>query len=290
VIRHETVDAGGTRLHVALAGERGRPLLLCLHGFPECWYSWRRQLEGLSDRFFVAAPDLRGYGGSDKPKDVASYRVDALAGDVAALVRALGYERAMLAGHDWGGAVAWHTATVHPERVERLAILNCPHPMLFLERIRLGDLAQVKRSLYMLAFQVPVLPERLFPPARLARVMRHTAAKREVFTREDVAEYEKALTGSVSGGLAYYRAMFRELLSPWRRGKLLASWRRGVQAPTLIVWGEKDPFLGTDLVGGHEALTHGGLALRRIHGAGHWVQQEAPDEVNEALAGFFIAP
>ncbi len=289
VIRHESILAGGTRFHVALAGEREKPLLLCLHGFPELWYSWRFQLEALSEHFLVAAPDMRGYGDSDKPEGVASYRLDALASDVASLIEALGYERAMLVGHDWGGAVAWHTATLYPERIERLAILNCPHPLVFINRIGAGDLAQMRRSLYMLFFQIPLLPERLLPAARLARVMRSTAARRDAIGREDVVAFEKGLEGSVRGGLAYYRATFRDLWIPSRRRHLRDTWMRGVKAPTLLIWGDKDQFLGTELIDGHEALTHGGLALRRIPSSGHWVQQEAADEVNAALAGFFGA-
>lgn len=291
MIRHERVEANGLRFHVALAGERGWPLLLCLHGFPECWYSWRHQLEALSDRFLVAAPDLRGYGESDKPPRVADYRIDLLAADAAALVRALGHERAHVVAHDWGGGVAWHLAGAHPEVVERLAILNCPHPLLFLDRLRAWDVAQWRRSLYMLAFQVPWLPERLFPPARLARVIRRTAARRDAFTADDVAEFERSLSnpGAVAGGLNYYRAIVRDLLRPSRRRALIGTWRRGVAAPTLIVWGEKDAFLGVDLLDGHERIVRSTLTVRRIPDAGHWVQQEAFAQVNSALRDFLGA-
>ncbi len=289
MIRHETVRANGLRFHVAAAGDAKNPLVLCLHGFPEGWYSWRHQLEALSDRFLVAAPDLRGYGETEKPPRVSDYRIDALADDVAGLVRALGHERAFVVGHDWGGAVAWHTAAAHPEVVERLAILNCPHPYLFAQALSRFDLGQWRRSSYMLFFQIPGLPEALFPAARLARVIRRSTAKRGVLTDEDVAAFEKGLApdGTVRSGLNYYRATARSLARPAERRRLFSLWEKGIEAPTLIVWGEKDAFLGAHLLEGHERLAKSSLAIRRIPDCAHWVQQEAPGDVNAALRSFF---
>ena len=154
---HREENVGGLRLHWVEAGEG--PLVLLLHGFPELWLAWRKQLPALAAAGFRAvAPDLRGYDLSEKPKGVASYRVEKLAGDVAGLVRHLGYERTFLAGHDWGGAIAWCVPALHPGLVEKLAILNAPHPVLM--RKKLATLAQARRSSYIFFFQLPWLPER----------------------------------------------------------------------------------------------------------------------------------
>jgi pimeloyl-ACP methyl ester carboxylesterase len=124
MIRHESIKANGLSFHCAVAGDG--PLMLLLHGFPQCWYSWRHQIEPLARRHKVVVPDLRGYGDSDKPRSISDYALSQLTGDVAGLIRAFGEERAALVGHDWGGAVAWATALERPEMVERLAVLNCP--------------------------------------------------------------------------------------------------------------------------------------------------------------------
>src|SRR5205807_2242388 len=135
----------------------GPPAVL-LHGFPEFWYSWRHQLPALAAAGFrVIAPDMRGYNLSAKPPGIRSYCLEALTGDVVGLVRHLGYERAVIAGHDWGGAVAWHTALTRPDVVERLVILNSPHPATFLRELR--TFAQLRKSWYMFFFQLPLLPE-----------------------------------------------------------------------------------------------------------------------------------
>jgi pimeloyl-ACP methyl ester carboxylesterase len=220
---------------------------------------------------------------------VADYRLDQLSNDVAALIRSLGHDRAFVVAHDWGGIVAWHLASAHPELVEKLAVLNCPHPSVFMNRLARLDLEQLRRSTYMLFFQVPWLPERMFPPARLARVIRRTTIHRGVLTKEDVEVFERELSypGTVHAALNYYRAIARDLMWPWRRKTLTDVWKRGVQAPTLIIWGEQDPFLGIRLLDGHEALARTSLVVRRIPDVGHWVQQEAATEVNQALLSFF---
>ena len=289
VIRQERVAANGIHFHVALAGKQGHPLALLLHGFPESSYSWRGQLEKLSENLLVAAPDLRGYGKSDKPPRVSDYRVGVLAADARALIHALGYEQAFVAGHDWGGAIAWHLASAHPECVERLAILNCPHPAVFSRALTSLDVEQIRRSLYMFFFQIPYLPERLFPPERLARTIRHTAVRKDSMTEEDTAAFVASLSasGTVGGGINYYRAIFRDLLRPSRRRELARIWARGVVSPTMVVWGEQDPFLHLRQLEGLEAYVHSTLDVRRIAGAGHWIQQEAVSEVNQALGGFF---
>src|SRR5204863_6767394 len=154
--KHEFVEANGIRFHYVTAGEG--PLVLLLHGFPQFWYAWRHQIPALAQRFKVVAPDLRGYGDTDKPPRVADYRTGVLAADVAALVKALGYDRAHVVGHDWGGGVAWMTALEQSQVVDKLAVLNCPHPKPFSKALR-SNLRQLARSWYMFFFQIPALPE-----------------------------------------------------------------------------------------------------------------------------------
>ena len=152
----QEVRANGVRLHCLVEGEG--PLVLLLHGFPETSRAWRKQIPALAERFKIVAPDLRGYGGSEKPKGIAAYRTSVLAEDVVALIRAFGVERAHVVGHDWGGGVAWTLATLHPEALDRLVVLNCPHPTVMQRALR-SSWAQIRRSWYIFAFQIPGLPE-----------------------------------------------------------------------------------------------------------------------------------
>jgi len=271
-------------LHCVEAGE-GPPVVL-LHGFPEFWYSWRRQIRRLAEAGFRAlAPDQRGYHLSEKPEAVEAYRVDRLAADVAALIEREAGGRACLAGHDWGGAVAWQVALRHPDVVERLAILNAPHPAAYAREVRRPR--QLLRSWYVLFFQLPWLPEaaiRAFDYAVLERIFR-TTARPGAFTDDDVAAYKAALDrpGALTAALNWYRAN----LPPARdevgsRGR--ASGR--VEAPTLVLWGERDPWLDVRLLEGLDRRVPD-LRVRRWPDAGHWLQAEAPEEVGRALAAFF---
>lgn len=155
------LDVDGLRLHVMLAGPADGPLVVLLHGFPEFWYGWRKQIAPLAEAGFrVMAPDQRGYNTSDKPAGVSAYRLDALASDVVGLMDAVGRESAVIIGHDWGAAVGWWTALRYPRRIARLAVLNVPHPVVLLEHLR-RDFRQMLKSSYMAAFQIPALPEAL---------------------------------------------------------------------------------------------------------------------------------
>src|SRR5580704_3377872 len=147
----------GLRMRVARAGQ-GDPLVLMLHGFPECWYSWRHQLRDLGTQYQCVAPEMRGYGETDAPRGVENYRMEKLVDDVAALIERLGRKSAVVVGHDWGGAVAWATALLRPELVDRLCVMNCPHPAKFLTNVR-SNPRQMLRSWYMLFFQIPFLPD-----------------------------------------------------------------------------------------------------------------------------------
>ena len=275
------VSVGEVRLHTIVAGPEHGPLAILLHGFPESWYSWRQQIPLLADLGYrVVVPDQRGYNLSDKPRDVAAYRLNRLTADVRGLVRALGRTKATLIGHDWGGVVAWRFAMDYPEALERLVVLNAPHPQAFARELRRGW-DQRLRSWYMLFFQLPWLPEALltFAPRQTAEfVFRRTATRRSAFDEQTLTRMAAALAqpGAMRAMLNWYRATLRFPPPPLSRR---------IETPTLLLWGEDDAALS-------EALTHHLAAwvpqiqVRTILNCGHWVQNEAPDEVNAHLRTF----
>jgi len=229
------------------------------------------------------APDLRGYGLSGRQ---GPYDTGTLARDVAGLVAALGHREAVVVGHDWGGAVAWMTAHLEPQVVERLVILNCPHPAALGAEL-LRNPRQLRRSAYVFAFQLPWLPERLLTRdgARpIARALRGGSHVRSVWPPEETEHYQRAFLepGAASAALGYYRAAFRRPLAARRAARA-----RPIEEPTLILWGVRDRFLGEELI------RPGALApwfaagneptVRRIEEAGHFLQNEAPKRVNEEL-------
>jgi pimeloyl-ACP methyl ester carboxylesterase len=252
--------------------------VLLLHGFPEFWYGWRSQIPALARRFHVVAPDLRGYNLSTKP--AFGYDLETLASDVPALIRALGAERAHVVGHDWGGMVAWGAAIHHPEVVDRLAILNAPHPAAYLREL-VHNPRQRLRSWYIALFQVRGLSEWLLTRGQgrgVADLLRGSTVTPGAFTAADLAAYRRAMLrpGAARATLAYYRALWST--SPARlRARL-----RAVQAPTLLVWGVQDPALVPELTDDLDAWVPD-LRIERIAEAGHWVQHERPEIVNSLL-------
>ncbi|HQN09827.1 MAG TPA: alpha/beta hydrolase [Thermoanaerobaculia bacterium] len=279
---HREEQVGDLRLHWVEAGEG--PLVLLLHGFPELWLAWRNQVPALAAAGFRAvAPDLRGYNLSEKPRGVSSYRMERLAGDVANLVRHLGYEKTFLVGHDWGGAIAWCVPALHPGLVERLAILNAPHPILF--RKKLATLAQARRSSYVFFFQLPCLPERSLTGHRagfLARMLRRDPVTPGAFSPEEIEAYREAFLrpGAATAAINYYRAAVRS-------GTRIPGLRRSLEdVPTLVLWGEKDRYLGPELLDGLETLVPD-LRLVRVPDASHWLPADAPGKVNAELLRFF---
>lgn len=278
-------DLGEVRLHYVEQGPADGRLVLLLHGFPEFWYSWRRQLPVLARAGYrVVAPDLRGYNLSDKPASWRAYAAERLAADVAGLVSHFDAERAYVVGHDWGAAVAYYAATFHPDAVERLAILNVPHPARMLAGFR--TLQQLRKSWYMFFFQIPTLPEHLLARDSYAFAKRslRANAKRGAFTDEDLERYVAAWSepGALKGMIDYYRAALRR--TP---GHMLAA-MRPISAPTLVIWGERDAYLGSELAE-PEPRWVPDVRVHRIPEASHWVQHEAPDQVNELLIDFFGA-
>jgi pimeloyl-ACP methyl ester carboxylesterase len=278
--RPERIKVGAVRLAVYGSGT-GDPVLL-LHGFPELAYSWRHQLPALADAGYRAvAPDLRGYGESDRPAGVAAYGVQDLVGDVVGLIEALGAERVHLVGHDWGGGLAWATAARHPERLRSLVICNAPHPVASAEA-RVADAEQRAKSWYMLLFQFAGVAESWLSENdfRNLREMVFENAAPGTFTADDVAVYLDAFRrdGALTAALNYYRANMPA-----------AAWLRpppqmpDITTPTMIIWGEADAYLGLGLLERSMAKVAGPLRVERLGGVSHWVQQEAPDAVNALL-------
>ena len=274
-IEHRSVDVGTVRLHVVQEGH-GKPVIL-LHGFPEFWYSWRHQIPALaSSGRMVIAPDLRGYNLSDKPRGVSRYRMEYLVDDIIGLMSVHGFGSADLVGHDWGGVIAWCLAARHPERVGKLAILNAPHPTQ-MARAMLGT-RQLLRSWYIFFFQVPAIPERLvLRPGMIDRVVRAWSPDAQAWSEEDLARYEEALRTpfAARSALAYYRAALRHPVIELPI----------VRCPTMVIWGERDQCLGPELLDGLEHRAPA-VTIHRIPWAGHFVQQEAPAEVNALLLRF----
>ncbi len=283
-IGHGYAQVGDVRLHYAECGEGGR-LVVLLHGFPECWYSWRRQLTALGRRYRVVAPDMRGYNLSDKPGRVEDYRMSRLVDDVTGLVRQLGAREAAVVGHDWGGAVAWAVAQHYPDYVWKLASLQVPPPAVWARNL---TLRQLLRSWYMLFFQVPALPEwwiRRGDFAGLGKMFRSTS-RPGTFSDEDIAVYKSALRepGALTAAVNYYRANLRSFFARRPGGEIRRHER--VRVPTLFVYGERDFAIVPETVRGVADYVDAPYTELRLGRSNHWVQQESPAEVNAALLGF----
>jgi pimeloyl-ACP methyl ester carboxylesterase len=284
VIETLSLNANGIGFHALADGPADGPLVLCLHGFPELGRSWRHQLPALASAGYRAvAPDLRGYGETELR---GPFDLPTLVGDVAGLVAVLGRERAVVMGHDWGGAVAWSVAARRPSVVERLVVLNCPPPQI-LARAMVRSPAQLRRSWYVLFFQLPWLPERRMAANAaevVARALVGGSHRREAWTREEVNAYRAAFArpGRAKAAIDWYRAGFRRSVRP-RRGRARAT----VAAPTLVLWGVEDRFLGRELVTLErlrDAFSEGNVpSVVLIEDAGHFVQNEAPERVNDEL-------
>jgi pimeloyl-ACP methyl ester carboxylesterase len=282
---NEGIESLGVRanrigLHVATAGPRDGQLVVLLHGFPEFWYGWRRQIGPLAEvGLRVAAPDQRGYNLSDKPPGAPAYTLDALADDVLGLVDALGRDRFAVVGHDWGGVVAWHLAGRNPERVTAAAILNAPHPAT-MRRYALGHASQAMKSWYVGFFQLPRIPELALRAANFA-VLRRTMARTSspnAFATADWAAYRAAWSppGALTGGLNWYRAL--------RYGAASRLPAR-VRVPVRVIWGDRDSFLDRGLADAGAALCDRAEVFH-LPAATHWVQHEEADAVNQLLIEF----
>jgi len=283
---HRSISANGVVLHVAEAGTG--PLVLLLHGFPQFWWTWRAQLTALAGAgFHVVAPDLRGYGASDKPP--RGYDLPTLSADAAALVRALGEQDAVVVGHDWGGLLGWTMAALHPRSVRRLVVLSMAHP----RRLRAGmtDPRQRRASAYALRFQVPRLPERMLtradddPVADLMQRWAGRAWARTADFAEAVDRYRSAsrIPQAAYGAMEYHRWAARSQLRPdgLRYARRMAA---PITAPTLQLHGELDTCVLPSTARGSGRYVAGAYEWRELSGVGHFPQEETPDDVSAAIA------
>lgn len=268
------------RLHYVEAGSG--PLVILLHGFPDFWYSWRHQIPALAAAGYrVVAPDMRGYNLSEKPRGIGAYRIEHLTADVAALIHHLGIERAVVVGHDWGAAVAWRFAMDYPALLERLVILNVPHPEQMARGLR--TLRQLRKSWYIFAFQAPFLPElglsaRDF--AALRATLRNDPRQPDAFTDDDIDRYVAALRqpGALTAAINYYRAAVRYPAS-------LVRHLQRINQPVQVIWGEQDRYLGRELAIPHPRWVPN-ARVTFIPEASHWVQHDCPAQVNKLLLAF----
>lgn len=279
---HDVVERDGVRLHCTrLAGRAGATPVVLVHGFPECSLTWRHQAPALARAgHAVVMPDLRGYHRSDKPAGVAAYRLEELVEDLAAIIASTGAPKVHVVGHDWGGAIAWWLAMWRPELVERLVVINCPHPAWQLTMM--GDPEQLSRSAYMLWMQLPWISER-----RLAA--NDFAVVRKVFRREPAvpmpdADIERSIAAlrasSPRAMMNYYRALLRR--NPWALRRAM----RPIDLPVQVIWGDADRHLGFAYAE-PPAKWVWHCRFDVIAGASHWVHVERSDEVNAAILDFF---
>lgn len=275
------VRAGELWLNVAEAGPEDGPLVILLHGFPEFWFEWRDLIGPLAEAGFrVAAPDQRGYNLSDKPSGVDAYRLDRLAGDVFALAEALGRSTFQLVGHDWGASVAWWAATIRPAPIARLAILNAPHPAVWKQAMT-ADPEQRRKSRYVQMLRIPWLPELMVRAGGYKGLVQAfaTTSRPQAYGPEILARYQAAWRrpGALTGGLNWYRALFRQDLPVPARGAL--------KVPTLVLWGDRDAFAEPDLAEASGALC---ASAEVVHfpNAGHWLPHDEAEAVRDRLLGF----
>jgi len=281
--QHSFVETNGIRMHYVEQGE-GFPVLL-LHGCPELWYSWKYQIPALASAGFRAiAPDLRGYGETDKPEGIESYDIHHLVGDMVGLLDALTLERAVIVGHDWGGSIIWQMALMHPERVERVISLNTPFPRRSPVRptenmSKLPD----GRFNYILYFQEPGKAEADIEPrieTWLETSMRRIAKNESFLTEETLQVYSDAFRkGGLTGPLNYYRNIDRN----WETTAHLEG--KQITMPTLMITAEGDPILIPQMTDGMEDHIPN-LTKHLIRDCGHWTQLERPDEVNRLVIEF----
>ncbi|MCP4359715.1 MAG: alpha/beta hydrolase [Chloroflexi bacterium] len=281
---HHFIQTNGITLHVVMAGtEEGRPLIL-LHGFPEFWFGWRHQISFLTQQGYrVIVPDQRGYNLSDKPRDPSAYHLDTLAQDVTGLMDALGYAAVYLAGHDWGGVVAWWLAAHYAERLHKVAILNAPYPTAMGLAARQLNWKQFRKSWYILAFQLPGA-ERAFHKQNEGdgRNILLRISKPDTFSPEELIVYEHAWQRptAVTGMLNWYRASMRDFFI------LPHPTPASIQTEILLLWGAQDRALGRELAEMSVELCANGRLIFFPH-ATHWLQHDEVEAVNIHLTDFF---
>ncbi|XP_071964565.1 epoxide hydrolase 4-like [Antedon mediterranea] len=272
----------GIRIHYVAAGDENKPLMLFLHGFPECWYSWRYQMKAFKSEYRVVSVDMRGYGESDCPVGMKNYSSRILTDDIRDIISELGYSSCVLVAHDWGGAIAWYVAMEYPELVDKLIINNVPHPDRFSKHMS-SHWSQFRKSWYMFLFQLPYLPELMLRAKDYSFLKGSFMGKSfgirtpDMFTLTDLEamKFSFSQKGTITGAINYYRSALQT--------KPLRS--KPIKCPTILIWGDKDGALEIEMTKGHDKYVDN-FTLKIVEGASHWVQQDFPDEVNRIMSEF----
>lgn len=281
-IRERFVTTNGIKLHLLEAGPADGPMILFLHGFPDCSYAWNKQLGYFADRgYFVVAPDQRGYNLSDKPSGIESYSLDELAQDAIGLIDYYKREQVFLVGHDLGGLVSWWTAAHYPERIRKLVIMNCPHPIPMGINMR-SNVSQIQRSWYVYFFQIPRAPERMVSAKNFSwpvNVLDKTS-RPGTFSREQLEKYRVAFAqpGACEAMINWYRSFVPQFMEEQPVPR--------IQMPTLVFWGKNDTALVPEVAEMSVAQCDDGK-VRYFEDATHWVQHEEYEAINPALEEFF---
>lgn len=265
-VKHGHADSNGVKIHYATTGSG--PLVIMIHGFPDYWYSWRRQMEALADSYQVVAIDQRGYNLSDKPQGVENYDMKLLVGDVISVIRHFGKEKAIIVGHDWGGAVSWTLAMHAPQFVEKLIILNLPH-LRGLSRELANNPQQQKNSQYARNFQQPDAASKLTPEA-LAQWVPDAEARKKYIEAFKKSDFEAMLNYYKRN---YPREPYTEDTSPVVK----------VKAPVLMIHGLKDWALLPGALNNTWEWLEKDLTLVTVPEAGHFVQADAPEFVSKTI-------
>ena len=278
--RETTRIVNGLSLHIVEAGEDDKPLLVLLHGFPEFWWAWRHQITPLAEAgYHVVVPDMRGYNESEAPQDVAAYALDVLAADVVAIADAFGAQRFHLVGHDWGAVIGWWVAAHYPERLDRVVLMDGPHPDVWARQAARHP-TQALRSTYVAFFQLPWVPEAALGGFDFAglRAMVQGSAASGAFEPGALDHYAEAWAhpGSLTAMLNYYRAL-RERPATGDAARLAP--------PTLILWAGDDSFLERHVAEAGLALCDDGR-LEIVEGTSHWLHLERPEQVNRRVLAF----
>jgi len=292
-IEHRAVQANGITFHVATSGPSDGPPVLCLHGFPEGWMSWRPVMRQLPEARLYA-PDLRGYGETERPRD--GYDVFTLTDDIAALIRALGLDRPVLVSHDWGGALAWIFAHRYSHLVKRFAVVNCPHPRTLVRAVLHFEDFQTIRIPWVPIFEIPWLPE-LFLSTALGRwVLKLSFTIREgrkgtmdvSLVDELVARFQRP--ADARPPIQYYREMVSTQIWPAKRARLEAVYRTPITAPATLIWAARDGALSARVAMNSELDAGCPVDLRPLPGIGHFVSLEAPDELAREIRRLLETP
>jgi pimeloyl-ACP methyl ester carboxylesterase len=281
-LRERYIETNGIKLHVMESGPKDGPMILFLHGFPEFWYAWRKQLPYFAGKgYLVVAPDQRGYNLSDKPEGIAAYKIDELAKDIIGLLDAYGRKQISLVGHDWGASVSWWLALKYPERIQKLVILNVPHPKVMAKNV-FTNVEQMKKSWYIFYFQLPGAVDKLAASTNYEWVLNMitSSANPGAFTPAELEEYRKAFAqpGAFTAMVNWYRAMIQTKQEPPKSFD--------VTVPMILMWGKNDIAMLTELADKSMPYCKQGKLIK-FPKVSHWIQHEAADKINPLIDEFF---